>query len=247
MTTPAGPSPSLNRAIDGFSPYVSGNSLESAKIIVPLILKYVPARSVVDFGCKHGEWLPVFKAHGVGRVLGFDQQKRRDRIIVQPAEFRVADLREPLTTEAEFDLAICIEVAEHLPPSAAAVIVRTVTTSAPVALFSAAVPHQGGHGHLNEQPRHYWHDLFRQRGFRPLDCVRPRIWQDPRIAWWYRQNLFVYANAEAFRQHRELQAEAERPVSDDLDLLHSAVLRRSSALNRFREAVSGWLASKRRP
>src|SRR4029079_10313289 len=173
-------------------PATSLNSLGAARIVVPIVLEYAPARSVVDFGCKHGEWLSVFREHGCDRLLGFDQAKRITQgLLIDEREFTVADLRQPLLLQQRFDLAVCIEVAEHLPESAAAGLVKTLTRVAPIVLFSAALPGQGGHGHLNEQPRGYWDDLFRGDGYTAVDCLRPRIWQNAEVAWWYRQNLFM--------------------------------------------------------
>ena len=210
------------------SPYTSLNSLNSARVVVPIVLGYVPAESVVDFGCKHGEWLSVFRENGSRRLRGFDLEKRIGHgLLIGADEFTVADLRQPVALSERFDLAVCIEVAEHLPETAAEPLVRTLASAAPVVLFSAAVPGQGGHGHLNEQPRQYWVDLFAVHGFAPLDCLRPRIWQNPNVAWWYRQNLFLFANA-AMRQSPGLRAEAAREVAGDLDLVHVDILHRST-------------------
>src|SRR5438105_6607867 len=180
------------------SPYISLNSVRSAEVVVPIVLEYVRARSVVDFGCKHGEWLSVFRAHSVNRIMGFDRPKRLERgLMIDPAEFAVADLAQPVTIDARFDLAVCIEVAEHLPQTSAASLVRSLTAAAPAVLFSAAIPGQGGHGHLNEQPRQYWIDLFQHDGFASFDCLRPRIWKNGQVAWWYRQSLFMFCNPAA--------------------------------------------------
>jgi hypothetical protein len=99
-----------------------------------------------------------------GDEITRDQEKRADWLAVDRSEFRVADLNQPLKLSEKFDLAVCIEVAEHLQRAAAAPLVQTLTSVAPVVLFSAAIPGQGGHGHYNEQPRSFWHALFAQHG-----------------------------------------------------------------------------------
>lgn len=219
------------------NPWHSTNSLESADVIVPLVLRYVPARGVVDFGCKHGEWLSVFRRFGVATILGFDQEKRAGRLAIDRAAFRVADLNRPLVVPERFDLAVCIEVAEHLLPSSAEPLVKTITTSAPVVLFSAAAPGQGGHGHHNEQPHGYWHALFAKYGFQPIDCLRPQIWHDRRVAFWYRQNLFFYASAAGLAAHPELAAEAARDRADDLELVHVTLLNRPTTWQRAKNVM----------
>ena len=62
--------------------------------------------------------------------------------------------------ERKFDLAISLEVAEHLKSSSSEDFVQSLTTLAPMILFSAAIPHQGGLHHINEQWLEYWGDLF---------------------------------------------------------------------------------------
>ena len=62
-------------------------------------------------------------------------------------------------------------------------------------LFSAAVPGQGGTGHLNEQWPRYWIDRFEARGWSVLDCLRGPLWCNPRVAYYYAQNLLLFASA----------------------------------------------------
>ena len=208
---------------------ISFNSLSSAEVVVPLVLEFVQARSVVDFGCKHGEWLSVFRNHGATTLLGFDQPKRISQgLLISSTEFRAADLRCPVSIDGRFDLAVCIEVAEHLPASAAELLISTLTNIAPVILFSAAIPGQGGHGHSNEQPREYWTDLFSARGFVCIDCLRGRIWQDADVAWWYRQNLLMYCREDALAEYPALDKEFRRRRAGDLEAIHVDILARRS-------------------
>ena len=213
---------------------VSDNSLASAAVVVPLVLEHVRAGSVIDFGCKHGEWLSLFQRHGVREVLGLDWHDRMDLLLIEPARFRRVDLRQQVNLAERFDLAVCLEVAEHLPAAAAEPLVSMLTTVAPVVLFSAAVPLQGGNQHLNERPRQYWERMFARRDFIRIDCIRPRVWQDARVAWWYRQNICFYASTAALARHPRLSDRASRSVADDLELVHVDVLYRQSTLK-------GWL------
>lgn len=230
-----------------FGPHVSRHSVDSADVIIPILREYMEIGSVIDFGCKHGEWLRGFRNHGATRVFGLDRRNKTELLLIDPSEFRAADFSQPIGVEERYDLAVCIEVAEHLPEAAAAPLVRTLTEVAPVVLFSAAVPEQGGHGHLNEQPRGYWTALFEARGFKSLDCIRPRIWQDPRVAWWYRQNLFLYASADAIRRSDALGREAERPIADDMDILHKDVIRRRASIRASLRQIADSAKRFRRP
>ena len=69
--------------------------------------------------------------------------------------------------------------------------------AAPTVLFSAALPGQGGTHHINEQWHGYWHRLFSQRGFDCFDVLRPRLCSNRDVAWWFRQNIFMYAARES--------------------------------------------------
>ena len=64
---------------------------------------------------------------------------------------------------------------------------------APVVLFSAAIPGQGGVGHKNEQWPDYWANRFATHGYSVSGALRWRIWNDDRVENWYRQNLLLAA------------------------------------------------------
>ncbi|ETD25724.1 hypothetical protein [Helicobacter canis] len=95
-----------------------------------------------------------------------------------------------------FELAQSLEVAEHLDHIFAANFVQLLTSLADVVLFSAAIPYQGGVCHINEQPPAYWAELFAKQGYVCLDFLRPSIWGDESVLWWYRQNLLVFVHKD---------------------------------------------------
>src|SRR6266404_3650480 len=85
--------------------------IRSAEVIVPLVLKFVPARSVVDVGCGEGSWLAVFRRHGVSEIMGLDGDYIDRETLQIPLEcFQACDLTIPLKIERGFDLAISLEV-----------------------------------------------------------------------------------------------------------------------------------------
>jgi hypothetical protein len=110
------------------------------------------------------------------------------------------DLTDPPTLERTFDLAVCLEVAEHLPESAADGLVDLLSSAAPVVLFSAAIPGQEGEDHINEQWPTYWATKFADRGFESVDVLRPLLWEDQRVDWYYRQNMMLYVRSDASDQ-----------------------------------------------
>lgn len=152
-----------------------------------------PITSAVDVGCGVGTWLSVLAAAGATSVLGIDGPwVPRDRLVVPRESFLEADLNGDFAPARRFDLAISLEVAEHLRPESADRFVRNLTSMADVVLFSAAVPYQGGNQHLNEQWPDYWAAKFAATGYIPLDVVRKRLYDDDKIPVWYRQNSLLY-------------------------------------------------------
>lgn len=169
----------------------------AATAVVPILVEMLRPASVVDVGCASGAWLSAFRENGVEDYLGIDSSwVNLDSLVIPQDRFLRHNLDEPLTLGRQFDLVVSLEVAEHLPPSAAMSFVHTLTQLGPVVVFSAAIPHQGGVCHFNEQWPEYWAGLFAHFGFVPVDCIRPRIWSDPDVAWWYSQNTLLYARPE---------------------------------------------------
>jgi SAM-dependent methyltransferase len=201
----------------------SSGSRSSAEAVVPLILDLVGARSVVDVGCGVGTWLSVFRAHGVSDVLGIDGGYVPHAQLEIPAEqFLAADLAQPLRVGRRFDLAMSLEVAEHLPRSSSEQLVASLVGMADLVLFSAAIPRQGGSDHINERWQSWWADRFGAHGFVPIDCVRRRIWSNPSVEWWYAQNVLLYASRARMAGARSLRQEYELMGTGQLSVVHPA-------------------------
>lgn len=202
------------------------NSGRSAAVVVPLVLDLIKVKSVCDVGCGIGAWLKAFNAHGVSDVLGVDgDYVESSKLEIDPVLFRALDLREPFELGRTFDLAVSLEVAEHLPEWSADTFVESLAKLAPFVLFSAAIPYQGGVGHINEQWQDYWAGKFAEHGFRPVDCIRPTIWEDKRVCWWFRQNIILYCKETAIGEIRHTVPEdfkgPIRIVHPDAYLVHA--------------------------
>ena len=177
----------------------TGRSSESAAVVVPLVIEMVHPDSVVDVGCGVGAWLAQWQRHGIGNILGIDgDYVDRSQLLISSSHFMAANLEHPPALGRRFGLAACLEVGEHLDPVSAPVLVRFLCEHADTVLFSAAVPGQGGTHHVNEQWPSYWAALFAAQGFRAFDAVRPLIWDDDRVEFWYRQNTLLYSRDREF-------------------------------------------------
>ena len=164
-----------------------------AAAIVPAMLRCFPAASVGEFGCGTGASLAACAAAGATDILGVDgAHVPRDLLRIPPERFRAADLLTLGDIGRRFDVSCSLEFAEHLPPSRAAGFVELLVRAAPVVLFSAAIPGQGGLGHVNEQRQSWWAALFAGHGYVPVDCIRPALWGLADAPWYYAQNALAY-------------------------------------------------------
>jgi SAM-dependent methyltransferase len=181
-----------------FFAMVEEGSSSSARVVLPLLLRLTGARSLIDVGCGTGAWLAAARQLGVERLLGVDGHWVDSGTLLVD-QFEQIDLGQPFTVSQSFDMALSLEVAEHLPAERAESFVADLTRLAPVVAFSAAVPGQGGVGHLNEQWPDFWRDLFSGMGYQCFDVIRSAIWNRPGVMPWYAQNLFLYAQHDHFR------------------------------------------------
>ncbi|MGV8831224.1 MAG: class I SAM-dependent methyltransferase [Devosia sp.] len=155
----------------------------------------LPRASIADIGCGTGTWLAAALASGSTTALGLEGDWVTASMLDDP---RIAltqhDLEKPFTAP-RVDLAISLEVAEHLSPARALGFVADLVALAPAVLFSAAIPGQGGVGHTNEQWQSWWAAHFASHGYTAHDVIRPAIWADDAIPAWYRQNAVLYLDA----------------------------------------------------
>ena len=194
-------------------------SQRSAAIVVPEIQRAVQAHSVVDVGGGEGWWTAEFAALGA-RAVCID-----DGSATEPAD-RVEHVRHDISTGlptglGTFDLALCLEVVEHLDARAGDRLVDGLCELAPSVLFSAAVPGQGGHGHINEQWPTYWVERFQGRGFACSGALRWLLWDNESVKHWYRQNLlFMTTEPERYPVY------FDTPLAEPWDVVHPETFRR---------------------
>ncbi|MCV7195471.1 glycosyltransferase [Mycobacterium angelicum] len=204
LSDAAQPRPEVNTEATPYTPafyhWQAAGSAASARVIVPMLAALTRPGSVLDVGCGVGGWVGVWLDSGADAIGVDGDYVPLDQLCVAPDRFRAHDLTTPLDLGRRFDMVTCLEVAEHLPPEAAETLVDSLCGHADTIAFSAAVPGQGGTGHLNERWPTYWAKLFAAHGYRPYDLLRSKLWWDERCEWWYRQNLLVYATDEVARE-----------------------------------------------
>ncbi len=196
-------------------------SIESAEHIVPFLQEITGCRSVIDVGCGLGTWLSVFQKCGIEDFRGIDgTYVNQDQLRIPRDRFIAADLTKLPLIDRQFDVAICLEVAEHLPSTADETLLNFLIGLSPVIAFSASIPFQDGTNHINEQWIEHWVQRFESRGYLAVDCIRPRFWNTPDVDWWYAQNTIVYVNGDKLPTYPKLNAFYNAQSRKPLSLVH---------------------------
>jgi len=200
-----------------FYDYIDAGSRRSARAVARLLLPEMQIASLLDVGAGHGAWAAEWLEAGVKDVIAVDgDYVTLHQLVIPAGNFVAHDLATPLDLKRKFDLVQTLEVAEHLPHAKADLFVENLITHGDVILFSAAVPHQGGEHHVNEQPPEYWRSKFAARGYAAFDFVRPRLVGTEGVMPWYRFNSYLYANPAG--QQRLSKAILATRVADDQPL-----------------------------
>lgn len=225
---------------------------ESARRVLTPLVELFGAKSMVEVGCGNGHWTQAGIDAGISDYTVVDGPwNNRDHLLVDRANFVEARLEVPLVLPRRYDLAVCLEVAEHVRGDSAPTVVESLCNASDVVIFGAAIPLQGGYGHINEQWPSWWRPHFEALGYRPYDLVRPKHWNDRAIHYWYRQNMFVYvreANAEASRIAAAAQQAGSAALFDAVhpEKFEEVASYRSIAMKRLVKALPAWLGTRMR-
>ncbi|MDR2471662.1 MAG: class I SAM-dependent methyltransferase, partial [Treponema sp.] len=173
-------------------------SYSSAKIVLEKALAMLPkVHSAVDFGCGVGTWLAALQEMGVKEIKGYDGPwVNKNMLMIPPEYFIEVELDKRVFVDKKYDVAISLEVAEHLPPDSAELFIESIVQASDIILFAAAIPFQGGTNHINEQWPDYWSGIFSKNGYIAVDCLREQIWNEANVEWWYKQNIIVFIKQE---------------------------------------------------
>jgi SAM-dependent methyltransferase len=166
--------------------------INGAKRILSFVFKIIKANSILDIGCGRGAWLKVAREMGIKVTDGVDGDWNDGRMIDQDISFKSIDLNSKFDLSKKYDLTLSLEVAEHLKETSSDNLISSLSKTSDTILFSAAFKYQGGIGHINENLHSYWAKKFLNEDFLPFDIIRPEIWDDDKISYWYRQNIFLY-------------------------------------------------------
>lgn len=198
-------------------------SYKSAIQILEYTNSFINFNSVIDFGCGMGTWCKALDNLGIKNFLGIDKHQYEPAyMLIPPEKYMQFDLGKPLELTCMADMVISVEVAEHINPEYSDIFIKNLCSCSKIVLFSAAISHQGGTGHINEQSCIYWETIFNKYGYRAIDCIRPYFWNNEQIEIWYRNNCILY-----IEQHIYEKISAHVPQNSyPLNIIHPLMLNR---------------------
>ncbi len=138
------------------------------KIVSEAIWNAYKPKTVVDLGCGNGDLLKGFKDLGC-KIFGIEGTRNAaSGLMIDEEEMNFLDLRKPIENipRGHYDLALCLEVAEHIEPEYVDVFLDNLCEFSNRIVFSAAPPGQMGSWHVNCKPFGYWFAKFTHRGYR---------------------------------------------------------------------------------
>lgn len=199
---------------------VGANNLSSAEIIVPMLIELINPKSVIDIGCATGVWLSQFQKQNIS-ITGVDGNwVKNHKSFINKRDIVYYDFESnknfPINTT--YDLAICLEMAEHVSRKMSDKLISILTSLSDVIYFSAATPNSGGRHHVNERWQSYWCKKFKEQNYILIDAIRPKIFTNKKCCYFYAQESFIYINKNKIREFPLLS----KYIRDDvlLDIVH---------------------------
>lgn len=156
--------------------------------LAKFIKQVIRPKMVLDIGCGPGHFVESMLDVGINAV-GIDID---ERVVGKPYLFQ----QDILSTKFVTDVAICLEVLEHIHEDHAEEVIDKISTMfTDTLIFTAAQPGQGGVGHINCQPKEYWDKLFNQNGLYRNTLMEDTLLlycKQGRYMGWFYNNLLVY-------------------------------------------------------
>jgi hypothetical protein len=149
-----------------FHKAIESDELPQAVRLANYIQTYIKPYVFYDFGCSTGLYLrEVKKRLPMIESKGFEFSEEAIATALCPDIIKT-DLTVPLFFGKKSNtLGLCLEVLEHIDDSFWREVLTNLTNHCDILIFSAALPGQGGTGHINCRPRIDWIRRFHELGW----------------------------------------------------------------------------------
>jgi ubiquinone/menaquinone biosynthesis C-methylase UbiE len=185
---------------------VSARAGLTAQEISELVGALFEPSNMIDIGCGDGVWSKTFlNDFPKIAVTAVDLPEAQFKFLSRDSK-NISIVRRNFEQEVNlpdevYDLAICVEVLEHLELQTAEKIMDYIATHSRFAIVSGATRGQGGTHHINENDQDYWVDSMRKRGMVAFDVVRPKLQKKDGIPSYYKNNIFLYIGTDLTQDH----------------------------------------------
>ncbi len=175
--------------------------LKFAEWFIPLLRRTFQLNSLIDVGCGTGHYLHACRQSGISDVFGMEGSPFAFKHLLVPDHLVVRhDLRKPFQFDRRWDLALSLEVAEHIDDVDTDNYVRILCNASDVVVITAAPLGQGGTRHVNEHSRSWWTEKFSGAGYRydaaatdkMILGIREAKAQQKFVASWFEPNIMVF-------------------------------------------------------
>jgi len=226
--------------------YPNNHNLQSAKLIYDEIKQYLPEiKSSMDVGCGMAAFSKVLQDSEVPNIILSDHPAIdiSQCFVKENFRFIPCNLDNDLPDVVKVDLIICTEVLEHLSNIRSKEVLKYLTLCSDIILFSAAIPRQGGLGHINEQRHQYWIDLFEKEGYSCFDKFKINLLEKDEVVYWLRQNLFIFYR----NQSSDSKLNTNRLFTKDFELVNNYILNKpigiKESFHLFLNSIKRYLTS----
>ncbi len=198
----------MSRYSTNFYDSVTSRAVVASQVALKALLKNYKPKSFIDIGSGEGIWTTsVIQIGNLSRITAVDLPGTTFKLLQKnnkPVELVTINFENEVLGKCEpYDLAICVEVIEHISFQRSLLLLDWVSTNCRTVMFSGATPGQGGTQHINEQNQSYWLSEMMKRGFLPFDNIRPQLHRNKHIPGYYKNNIFFYVNSK-FLHEKEI-------------------------------------------